>query len=94
MQDAHCLDEGWLTLGCGIANTIADLLIILLPVPLIAKLDLPPRRRFGAIILVSFGLVVCIAGSIRAYCETLSNSSLTCKLTVTFRYLALFDKQF
>jgi hypothetical protein len=56
-----------LTLASGIANTFANLLVVVLPIPLIASLDLPPRPRVGAIILLCLGVVVCIAGGARAY---------------------------
>jgi hypothetical protein len=67
MPDSYCLDEGRITLSGGIVNTFADLLVTVQPIFLITTLDLPPRRRFGAIVLVSLGFVVCIAGSVRAY---------------------------
>ena len=62
-----CLDEGWLTLGCGVANNIADIIVVVLPIPLIARLELPLRQRAGAIVLISLGLVVCVAGGARTY---------------------------
>lgn len=40
---------------------------MILPIPLIAHLQLPLKRRIGAIILVSLGCIVCIAGAVRAY---------------------------
>jgi hypothetical protein len=70
--NAKCLDDGILTFAGGIANTVADLLVIVLPLPLIASLDLPPRRRAGAIGLVSLGFLVCIAGGVRSYYTWLS----------------------
>jgi hypothetical protein len=48
-------------------NTVADLLVTIQPIFLIATLELPLRRRIGAIILVSLGFVVCFAGGVRAY---------------------------
>lgn len=68
----QCLDDGKVTLYCGIANTFADSLVVILPIPLIAQLDLPFRRRVGAIILVSLGFAVCVAGAVRAYFTWLS----------------------
>jgi hypothetical protein len=67
IADQECIDEGKLTLTCGLVNTIADVLVVILPIPLIAGLRLPLRRRIGAIILVSLGFVVCITGALRAY---------------------------
>lgn len=68
----RCLDEGAITLAGGIINTFADILVTIIPIPLIAKLQLPIRRRIGAIILVSLGFIVCIAGAVRAYYTWLS----------------------
>lgn len=51
----------------GIANNLADMVVVALPIPLIIKLQLPVRQRFGAIFLVSLGLIVCIAGGFRTY---------------------------
>lgn len=56
-----------MTLGCGIANTFADLLVTIIPIPLIARLELPRRRRIGAIVLVGTGFIVCAAGAARAF---------------------------
>ena len=67
MPNHRCLDEGWLTLYCGIANNLADILVVALPIPLIVQLELPKRQLAGAIALVSLGLVVCVAGGIRNY---------------------------
>lgn len=38
-----------------------------MPIPLIASLNLPLRQRIGAIILISLGFVVCVAGAIRSF---------------------------
>lgn len=67
VQGARCIDEGKWTFACGITNTFADLLVVVLPIPIIAKLQLPLRKRIGSIALVSLGFLVCIAGIIRAY---------------------------
>jgi hypothetical protein len=67
ISDQQCIHEGWLTLYCGIANNVADIVVVALPIPLIIKLQLPLRQRSGAIFLVSLGLIVCIAGGFRTY---------------------------
>lgn len=67
IPDQRCLDEGWATLGCGVANNVADIIVVALPIPLIARLQLPLRQRAGAIILISLGLIVCVAGGARTY---------------------------
>lgn len=67
LPDQKCISEGKLTLGCGIFNTFLDLLTTMIPVPLIIKLQLPLKRRLGAVVLVSLGLIVTVAGALRSY---------------------------
>ena len=49
------------------ANNVADIIVVALPIPLIARLQLPLRQRAGAMILISLGLIVCVAGGARTY---------------------------
>lgn len=67
MPHSRCWDDGLLTVGCGIANTLADLMVTILPIPLIARLELPRRRRIGAFIFVGTGFFICAAGAARAF---------------------------
>lgn len=67
LPNQKCISEGKLTLGCGVVNTFLDLLTTTIPIPLIINLQLPLRRRLGAIVLVSLGLIVTIAGAVRTY---------------------------
>ena len=67
MPNSHCWDDGLLTVACGTANTFADFLVTIIPIPLIARLELPRRRRVGAIMLIGTGFIVCAAGAARAY---------------------------
>ena len=62
-----CIDEGITGVWLGGFNTLADLLITLLPIPVILKLQMPRRQRIGVVILLSLGLVVTIAGALRTY---------------------------
>ena len=72
IQGARCINEGRWTFVCGIINTIADIFVVVLPIPIIYKLRLPLRKRIGAIILVSLGFLVCVVGVVRAYFVWLS----------------------
>ena len=62
-----CIDEGISGVWLGGFNTLADLLITLLPIPVILRLQMPKRQRVGVVILLSLGLVVTIAGALRTY---------------------------
>lgn len=67
MKNSTCLDEGKVTLAAGVINCFADLLVTTLPIPIILKLQMPVRQRIGAILLLSLGFVVTIAGVVRTY---------------------------
>ncbi|KXL50068.1 hypothetical protein M433DRAFT_27169 [Acidomyces richmondensis BFW] len=67
IADGHCLNEGVTTLVAGILNTVADLLVTLVPMPLVARLQLPVKQRIGVSVLFGLGFIVIIAGSIRTY---------------------------
>lgn len=64
-QLQKCLPEGPVTLGAGIVNCIADLLVASLPIPIVVKLQMPRRQMIGVVLLLSLGFVVTLAGIIR-----------------------------
>jgi hypothetical protein len=61
----HCMDEGKVTLAAGIINCVLDLLVTILPLPMIVKLQMRLRQRLGVMFLLSLGFVVTIAGIVR-----------------------------
>jgi hypothetical protein len=65
--DGQCMDEGLVTITCGIVNCVADLQCTLLPIPAIMRLSMPLRQRIGVCVLLSAGIIVTIAGVIRTY---------------------------
>ncbi|KAL8381965.1 hypothetical protein RB595_005971 [Gaeumannomyces hyphopodioides] len=62
-----CLSEGRLMFSLAVANVATDLLLAVLPMPTLARLNLPLRQRIATIALFSLGLVVISAGVARAY---------------------------
>lgn len=54
-------------LGIGIVNCFIDLLVTVLPIPLVRKLQMPLQQRIGVMILLSMGLLVVVAGVVRTY---------------------------
>ena len=62
-----CMHEGISAVWVGSFNTFADLLITVLPIPLIMRLQMPIRQRIGVVILLSLGFVVTAAGAFRTY---------------------------
>ncbi|KAK1815506.1 hypothetical protein LTR12_010057 [Friedmanniomyces endolithicus] len=67
MANAYCLDEGKVMLGGGVINCFSDLLTTVLPIPIIARLQMPLKQRVGVCILLCLGCIVTIAGAIRTY---------------------------
>lgn len=67
VDNAKCLNEGDVTLAGGVVNCVSDLMVTLLPIPIVMKLNMPLRQRIGVIVLLSLGIVVTIAGIVRTY---------------------------
>jgi len=63
---ARCIDEGKSLFAAAVVNTLAELLIALLPIPLIALLKLPRRQRNWTITLLCLGFLVVVCGCVRA----------------------------
>ncbi|KAF2771064.1 hypothetical protein EJ03DRAFT_44847 [Teratosphaeria nubilosa] len=61
----RCLNEGTVMLAGGIINCVSDLLTTVLPIPIIAKLQMPLKQKIGVGVLLSLGLIVTIAGIVR-----------------------------
>ncbi|KAJ5970707.1 uncharacterized protein N7479_000625 [Penicillium vulpinum] len=61
VRKANCLPDGpvWFT-NAGI-QTVTDMVIVVLPLPLLWKLHLPRRQKWG--ILIVFSLGICIVGT-------------------------------
>ncbi|KAF3909220.1 hypothetical protein ABW20_dc0103215 [Dactylellina cionopaga] len=58
---AQCIDRSASFIAGGILIIITDVMVLLLPVPVIWKLKLPIRSRLGVIGIFSLGLFACIA---------------------------------
>lgn len=81
--DGSCLDEGVITLICGIINCVADFATTVTPIPLImgvstlisqsfsladvSQLHMPKRQRFAVAALFGMGLIVTAAGIVRTW---------------------------
>ena len=75
-QPQHCLSETNILLSGGILNTMTDLLLVILPIPIVWGLKLPTRQQVIVVMLFGAGFLVTIAGIVR--------SIYTYKLTTTF----------
>ncbi|KAL8297763.1 hypothetical protein RB600_002673 [Gaeumannomyces tritici] len=66
-QAPVCLRESLLMFSLAVANVTTDLLLAVLPMPTLAKLNLPLGQRIATIALFSLGLVVIAVGVVRCY---------------------------
>lgn len=62
-----CITEGPPLVVQSTLNVVTDFMIYALPIPTLFSLSLPLNQRIGLIILFSFGGVIVVAGSFRAY---------------------------
>lgn len=67
MANYQCLDEGKVMLGGGIVSSFSDLMTVVLPIPIVMRLQMPLWHRIGVCVLLCLGIVVTIAGSLRTY---------------------------
>ncbi|KAL2852942.1 hypothetical protein BJY01DRAFT_83161 [Aspergillus pseudoustus] len=61
----HCLNGGAIVFSASVINIFTDVLVTILPMPLIWNLKLPTRQRLAVISIFALGIVVDVAGSIR-----------------------------
>lgn len=62
-----CMDEGYVTLVCGILNCVADFATTITPIPLVMGLHMPRRQRIAVAILFGLGIIVTVAGVVRTW---------------------------
>ncbi|KAH9863176.1 hypothetical protein IAQ61_009453 [Plenodomus lingam] len=62
-----CMDEGYVTLVCGIINCVADFATTITPMPLVIGLHMPRRQRIAVAILFGLGMIVTVAGIVRTW---------------------------
>ncbi|KAK4958652.1 hypothetical protein LTR28_005415, partial [Elasticomyces elasticus] len=67
MPAGSCMDEGTVTLWAGVINCISDLLVTVLPIPIVMRLQMPLKERLGVVVLLSLGFAVTVAGVVRTY---------------------------
>ncbi|KAF2856944.1 hypothetical protein T440DRAFT_494693 [Plenodomus tracheiphilus IPT5] len=62
-----CMDEGVVTLVCGIINCVADFATTITPIPLVMRLHMPRRQRVAVAFLFGLGIIVTVAGIVRTW---------------------------
>lgn len=63
----NCINEERHLLAAGCINTTTDFLIVILPIPYVARLKLPRKQQIIIVSLFTGGLFVTAAGAVRTY---------------------------
>jgi hypothetical protein len=80
-QSGHCRGSGGIvTFVPAVINVIYDFIIVVMPIPIVWKLDLPRARKLGICGIFLLGGVVTVTSIIRLpYIKNLKTYDLTCK---------------
>ena len=62
-----CIDEKTHLLFQGIINIVSDFFTVMIPIPIVLKLNLPLRQRMLVALLFGAAFVVCFACVVRTY---------------------------
>ena len=67
MKNATCRPEGVEAFIASILYCVSDVSVLVLPIPVIWRLDLSIRKRFEVTALLAIGLIATAAGCLRTY---------------------------
>ena|ERR1700761_961921 len=67
MYSSPCIDAKASTFGGGVFKLFLDIMITTLPIPLIVHLKMNKAQKYGVVIVLALGYVVCAAGAVRTY---------------------------
>ncbi|OJI88365.1 hypothetical protein ASPTUDRAFT_80173 [Aspergillus tubingensis CBS 134.48] len=62
-----CIDTDTFFLATGIINMINDIIILIIPFPQIAKLQMNRRKKIAVCLILALGSFVCVASAVRIY---------------------------
>ena len=61
------MDKATAELTAGAINTLEDILVNILPIPVVYKLNMPYRQRIGIVVLLSLGGIATVMGGVRTF---------------------------
>jgi hypothetical protein len=64
-SNSQCLDEGVVITTIGALLTVMDFVVNILPLPIVARLNVVFRQRLAATVLLSLGTIATAAGIVR-----------------------------
>lgn len=67
VRNAKCLPDAPVWFTNAALQTITDLVILVLPLPLLWKLQLPKRQKWAIIVVFSLGILIVATSSVRMY---------------------------
>jgi hypothetical protein len=67
MYASPCVNFQAATFGGGVFKLFIDVMITTLPIPLILRLKLNSAQKYGVVVTLALGYVVCAAGAVRTY---------------------------
>ncbi|RAH53751.1 hypothetical protein BO85DRAFT_462774 [Aspergillus piperis CBS 112811] len=62
-----CIDTDTFFLATGIINMVTDFIILIIPFPQIAKLQMNRRKKIAVCLILALGGFVCVASAVRIY---------------------------
>lgn len=79
-QSGQCINIEILFVTLGIVNAVTDIIIVIMPLPLIWKLKMPRGRKIGICGIFALSSIVIVASIVRPiYLGNLNTYDLTCK---------------
>ncbi|CZT47175.1 related to integral membrane protein PTH11 [Rhynchosporium secalis] len=76
----------WITI---LSNILLDVVIIILPISMVAKLQMPLKQKLGVGAMFALGFFVIIASIIRAYYSSKNETMLTCTVSMVETAVAI-----
>jgi hypothetical protein len=65
--DGTCIDELYADTILAAFNTFSELVVAVLPIPIVYRLKMSPKQRWSVLSLISLGFLVAIVGFVRTY---------------------------
>jgi len=65
--EGHCINKSASWLANAVMNIVTDLMIIILPMPVIRRLQLKPTQKYFLMGIFAFGAVVCVISVLRLH---------------------------
>ncbi|KAJ4133299.1 hypothetical protein NW754_016107 [Fusarium falciforme] len=65
ITDGVCINRPSLYIATAVANIISDVILFFLPIPMVIKLQIPPRQKIGLVIIFGIGSLTVVTSVVR-----------------------------